>query len=82
MRRAQEIELLQEVVLNSPLLRRKLLTNQSEEKEKKKKGIRKLLSGMVSSFRNVITGAIPTSTSKENSIPLVEFVTTRGKIKL
>ena len=63
--------------LNSPLVRRK-------RHQQRKKGLRKVISGMVSSFRNVITGIIPhtsdnsTSHSPDN-IPLIDYVTARGK---
>ena len=79
MRRAQQIEaaVLQEVVLNSPLLRRKLLQNQSkEENEKKNKGsLKKLLRGILSSIRNVVISP----PRKENSLALTDLVAT-GKI--
>ena len=65
--------------LNSPLVRRK-----RQQHQHRKKGLRKVISGMVSSFRNVITGIIPhtsansTSHSPDN-IPLIDYVTARGK---
>ena len=65
--------------LNSPLVRRK-----RQQHQQRKKGLRKVISGMVSSFRNVITGIIPhtsansTSHSPDN-IPLIDYVTARGK---
>ena len=65
--------------LNSPLVRRK-----RQQHQQRKKGLRKVISGMVASFRNVITGIIPhtsansTSHSPDN-IPLIDYVTARGK---
>ena len=85
----------QDVVLNSPLVQRKLLKHgkdaeqdqsSDEQDRQRKKGLRKLLSGMVSSFRHVISGVMPSPTSavvkvnSDNSIPLVDFVANRGKI--
>ena len=77
----------QEVVLNSPLLRRKQALEPTETKnqrqqqqQQRKKGLRKVISGMVTSFRNVITGIIPsTHTTSPDSIPLVDYVSARGK---
>ena len=47
---------------------------QEEEKERKR-GFRRMFSGVVSSIRNVITGVIPI----ESSIPLTDCVAARGK---
>ena len=75
----------QEVVLNSPLLQRKRALEPAEnrnqrQQQQRKKGLRKVISGMVTSFRNVITGIIPTAhTTSPDSIPLVDYVSPRGK---
>merc|ERR1712150_57449 len=45
-----------------------------EEEKERKRGFRRLFSGMVSSIRNVITGVIPI----ETSIPLTDCVAARG----
>ena len=79
----------QEVVLNSPLLQRRprvleptesSSNRNQKEHQQRKKGLRKVISGMVSSLRNVITGIMssPPATSAD-SIPLVDYVTARGK---
>ena len=50
------------------------------QQQHRKKGLRKVISGMVTSFRNVITGIIPTThTTSPDNIPLVDYVSTRGK---
>ena len=75
-----------EVVRNSPLLTRKRIDKESPEKAKKK-GLKKIINGMVASVRNVITGVIPTLSVASNSsmefegggnFPLMDFVAARG----
>ena len=48
--------------------------SEHEEEKERKRGFRRLFSGMVSSIRNVITGVIPI----ETSIPLTDCVAARG----
>ena len=48
--------------------------SEHDEEKERKRGFRRLFSGMVSSIRNVITGVIPI----ETSIPLTDCVAARG----
>ena len=81
--------LMQEVVLNSPLIQRRkgLRIVKDEEDEaagggnrgcRRKKGLGRFLGSMVTSLRNVVVGVLPFATAKETSIPMVDCMAARG----